>query len=546
MSNKIQLRRDTSVNWIRVNPILSTGEPGYEIDTGKFKIGNGTESWNQLDYVVGSGGGSNGPTGPTGPTGPQGPTGPAAYGPAGDTGPTGPQGTSGNDGPTGPTGPQGNTGATGPTGMTLYQTTTTLVNGTYTVALSSTGQLNLPSADNTESDNARIQSTNSIDILSNLSLWTFSTEGALILPADTPIIQGGGTGTDVTVIATTGSNTATWVFDSSGTFTLPGGSTITTPDSGNQTVITNGVANINVDGDNGRVVLNANTFTYIFAGGLTFPDGSVQPTAWTGSTSTLINTANSATVTITTAPSSLVGSSGDVPGLLAFDNSFIYYSTGTYTRNSYIFTIYENGGSTGPIVHAGSSDLATSIVSQFGANNTGWTFGGITTTNITYINTDKIQIDLTSNAGYNSTTATLIAPAPTSDIWKQTPWDATTNVKSGFNATGPAIKIDNAQFSFNNVGNPTVAAVSGTWSGPYSGEYQLWTGTAYTSYITGSTSTTWTSIAAYGFGVTFANPGDKAVVYFTDDTNNHIYKVTWIASSVNPTTDCTIIAERLI
>lgn len=57
-----------------------------------------------------------------------------------------------------------------------------LVNGDYTVSLSTTGQLNLPSAANAEGNNARIQSTNSIDILSNLVKWTFSTTGDLTLP----------------------------------------------------------------------------------------------------------------------------------------------------------------------------------------------------------------------------------------------------------------------------------------------------------------------------------------------------------------------------
>jgi hypothetical protein len=57
-----------------------------------------------------------------------------------------------------------------------------LVNGDYIVALATTGQLNLPGAANTESNNARIQSANSIDILSNLAKWTFGTDGSLTLP----------------------------------------------------------------------------------------------------------------------------------------------------------------------------------------------------------------------------------------------------------------------------------------------------------------------------------------------------------------------------
>lgn len=53
MSNKIQLRRDTSSVWASINPILADGEIGIEKDTGKFKWGNGTSSWNSLSYVGG-------------------------------------------------------------------------------------------------------------------------------------------------------------------------------------------------------------------------------------------------------------------------------------------------------------------------------------------------------------------------------------------------------------------------------------------------------------------------------------------------------------
>lgn len=50
MANKIQLRRDTAVNWTTVNPVLSQGEPGVELDTNKWKIGNGTSTWAVLAY----------------------------------------------------------------------------------------------------------------------------------------------------------------------------------------------------------------------------------------------------------------------------------------------------------------------------------------------------------------------------------------------------------------------------------------------------------------------------------------------------------------
>lgn len=47
---KIQHRRDTSANWALVNPTLLAGEIGYETDTGKAKIGDGSTAWNSLDY----------------------------------------------------------------------------------------------------------------------------------------------------------------------------------------------------------------------------------------------------------------------------------------------------------------------------------------------------------------------------------------------------------------------------------------------------------------------------------------------------------------
>ena len=54
MSNRIQIRRDTSSNWEFVNPILSDGEPGLEIDTNKFKFGDGTTNWSSLPYASAS------------------------------------------------------------------------------------------------------------------------------------------------------------------------------------------------------------------------------------------------------------------------------------------------------------------------------------------------------------------------------------------------------------------------------------------------------------------------------------------------------------
>ena len=48
----IQFKRSLAQDWVVKNPILKAGEPGFETDTKKIKIGNGTSTWNQLDYVA--------------------------------------------------------------------------------------------------------------------------------------------------------------------------------------------------------------------------------------------------------------------------------------------------------------------------------------------------------------------------------------------------------------------------------------------------------------------------------------------------------------
>jgi hypothetical protein len=58
MAIHIQLRRGAAVSWTAINPVLAEGELGVELDTGKFKLGNGISNWNTLLY-------SSGPKGDT-------------------------------------------------------------------------------------------------------------------------------------------------------------------------------------------------------------------------------------------------------------------------------------------------------------------------------------------------------------------------------------------------------------------------------------------------------------------------------------------------
>ena len=50
MATKLQIRRDTAANWTSANPTLSAGEFGFETDTYKLKIGNGSSAWTSLAY----------------------------------------------------------------------------------------------------------------------------------------------------------------------------------------------------------------------------------------------------------------------------------------------------------------------------------------------------------------------------------------------------------------------------------------------------------------------------------------------------------------
>lgn len=48
----MQQRRGTAAQWSGANPILAVAEIGYESDTGKFKIGDGVNHWNDLIYYT--------------------------------------------------------------------------------------------------------------------------------------------------------------------------------------------------------------------------------------------------------------------------------------------------------------------------------------------------------------------------------------------------------------------------------------------------------------------------------------------------------------
>lgn len=53
MATRFMFRRGTAAEWTTANPTLYGGEPGFETDTGKLKVGNGSTAWTSLAYVNG-------------------------------------------------------------------------------------------------------------------------------------------------------------------------------------------------------------------------------------------------------------------------------------------------------------------------------------------------------------------------------------------------------------------------------------------------------------------------------------------------------------
>jgi len=50
----IQNKRTTAANWTARNTVLAAGETGFETDTRRWKIGDGTTAWNSLPYGAGN------------------------------------------------------------------------------------------------------------------------------------------------------------------------------------------------------------------------------------------------------------------------------------------------------------------------------------------------------------------------------------------------------------------------------------------------------------------------------------------------------------
>lgn len=55
----IVLRRGTATEWSSANPVLASGEPGYDLTNNTLKIGDGTKTWSQLSSLSAASGSSS-------------------------------------------------------------------------------------------------------------------------------------------------------------------------------------------------------------------------------------------------------------------------------------------------------------------------------------------------------------------------------------------------------------------------------------------------------------------------------------------------------
>lgn len=51
MPTVIQIKRGTASSWTSANTILAAGEVGFETDTRRMKVGDGSTAWSSLNYV---------------------------------------------------------------------------------------------------------------------------------------------------------------------------------------------------------------------------------------------------------------------------------------------------------------------------------------------------------------------------------------------------------------------------------------------------------------------------------------------------------------
>lgn len=165
-------------------------------------------------------------------------------------------------------------------------------------------------------------------------------------------------------------------------------------------------------------------------------------------TNTLVTNAISATTATTagrlgnlrvvTAPASLIGTSTNVVGDIAFDGTYFYYCSGTFTSatNNIILSQEENFTNPTATIHFTKGAITPQIGWTLYASFSTWTITGVTDNGAP---TETWSIDISGLGGgsYSFSTGTVFImtnPNPGS-IWQRTPWNAITGTGTAARAT---------------------------------------------------------------------------------------------------------------
>jgi hypothetical protein len=340
-----------------------------------------------------------------------------------------------------------------------FATTSTLINGGYTVDLSSTGTLTIPG----EIIGSNIDPNVYIEtVTGSINTWTFGINGILTLPAETPIIKGGGTGTDVTIVASTGTNTSTWTFGADGGLTFPDTSVQTTAwlgggsrrlatvaNSSNNFNIGNFINNASLDinytaftGDNGidfdisyqepldgtkGVTVGAVETPLIMSTGTVILNTDVgsSTSTWTFGTDGGLTLPNGGTLRMSTAPISSTGTVGDIAGTIAVNTASIFYCIADFVLDTGTYSVVTTDSNNGSVFFM---EIAKGSYPQ---PQIGWDVS--ISGNLSHIDdtpTDlgtSWRISVSGVTAYSTgTSVTLTNPSPSQpDIWVKQAWGTT-------------------------------------------------------------------------------------------------------------------------
>jgi len=375
----IQLRKDTAANWTSANPTLANGQPGWESDTNKLKIGNGSTVWASLAYFGNAGtvtsvafsGGTTGLTVTGSPITTSGTitlagTLAVANGGTGVTSSTGTGNVVLSTSPTLVTPVLGT-----PTSGTLTSCTglplTTGVTGTLAVANGGTGVTTSTGSGNTVLSTSPTLVTPGLGTPSSGTLTSCTGLPLTTGVTGTLAVANGGTG----VTTSTGSGNV--VLSTSPTLVTPA---LGTPASGVVTNLT-GTASININGTVGATTPDAASFTTLGWTGVKYSAaGSAQGPAITDYFTSTISLDASSTYDIDCVAYFLKSTAGTVTWTWTFSSapnaiSSFYTATpaGGFTTTVITGTAFVGGSAaiqtSTTLAHAASTTLSTAVYHMF-------------------------------------------------------------------------------------------------------------------------------------------------------------------------------------